>query len=41
MCFWYKILKPFYNPYKVPVCCVGCKKAKNNECTKRSDNNAE
>lgn len=32
-CWKYRLLKPFYKPYHIPICCVGCKWAKNNTCT--------
>lgn len=35
MCFWYKILKPFYKTNTVPICCVSCSWAKNSKCTKK------
>lgn len=31
-CWKYKLLKPFYKPYHIPICCVGCKYAENNRC---------
>ena len=33
-CWKYKLLIRFYKPYHIPVCCVGCKYAKNNKCTR-------
>lgn len=32
MCWKYKLLKPFYKPNKIPICCVGCKWARKNKC---------
>lgn len=34
LCWKYKLLKPFYKLYKIPICCVGCKYARNNKCIK-------
>ena len=34
MCWKYKILIRFCKPYQIPICCVGCKYAHNNKCTK-------
>ena len=33
-CWKYKLLIRFYKPYHIPICCVGCKYAKNNKCTR-------
>ena len=33
-CWKYKLLKPFYKPDHTPICCVGCKYAENNTCTR-------
>lgn len=33
-CWKYKLLMRFYKPYHIPICCVGCKYAKNNKCTR-------
>ena len=33
-CWKYKLLIRFCKPYHIPICCVGCKYAKNNKCTR-------
>lgn len=33
-CWKYKLLIRFCKPYHTPICCVGCKYAKNNKCTR-------
>lgn len=33
-CWKYKLLIRFYKPYHIPICCVGCKYAHNNQCTR-------
>ena len=33
-CWKYKLLIRFCKPYHIPFCCVGCKYAKNNQCTR-------
>lgn len=36
-CWKYKLSMLFIkDPYRIPNCCVGCKWAKNNKCTKES-----